>query len=56
MSLSLNRLSASVRIWTDEFDELAGQVCDRLNRLSASVRIWTVQEVSGKAVPAMGKS
>ena len=42
MALSLNRLSASVRIWTEKWEKYG---CDKLakglNRLSASVRIWT---------------
>ncbi len=39
---SLNRLSASVRIWTNFCSEhMDSQLGLRLNRLSASVRIWT---------------
>ena len=38
----LNRLSASVRIWTLGFVDATGKYqISSLNRLSASVRIWT---------------
>ena len=40
--ICLNRLSASVRIWTIQNQETGSNLLAvRLNRLSASVRIWT---------------
>ena len=42
MLQSLNRLSASVRIWTNTMNVPIQSLWEsRLNRLSASVRIWT---------------
>ena len=43
----LNRLSASVRIWTPSTSARTTSRRLRLNRLSASVRIWTPQVMEG---------
>ena len=51
--LGLNRLSASVRIWTVmNSNSIRIPYCLCLNRLSASVRIWTVDStVVKKDIP-----